>query len=44
MLIYGVIPTLARLIKKFDPMVTNKVCLTLGAVFALDCILYQILN
>ena len=44
MLIYAVIPTMARLVKKFDPVITNKVCLTLGAVFALDCILYQIMK
>ena len=44
MLIYAVIPTLAGLVKRFDPVITNKVCLTLGAVFALDCILYQIMK
>lgn len=44
MLIYTVIPVLARLIKMFDPVITNKVCLILGAVFASDCILYQIMK
>ena len=44
MLIYAVIPTLAGLVKRFDPVITNKVCLTLGAVFAMDCILYQIMK
>ena len=43
-LIYAVIPMLARFIKLFDPAFVNAVCLTLGAVFALDCILYQIMK
>ena len=43
-LIYAVIPMLARVIKLFDPAFVNAVCLTLGAVFALDCILYQIMK
>lgn len=44
MLIYVVIPMLARLIKLFNPAVTNAVCLFLGGAFALDCILYQIMK
>lgn len=43
-LIYAVIPMLARFIKLFDPAFVNAVCLTLGAVFALDCILYQFMK
>ena len=44
MLIYVVIPMLAKLINLFDPAITNAVCLILGALFALDCILYQIMK
>ena len=44
MLIYAVIPMLVRLMKLFDPSLVNIVCLILGAVFALDCILYQIMK
>ncbi len=42
MLIYAVIPMLVRLMKLFDPSLVNIVCLILGAVFLLDCLLYRI--
>ena len=42
MLIYAVIPMLVRLMKLFDPSLVNIVCLILGAVFLLDCMLYRI--
>ena len=44
MLIYVVIPMLVRIMKRFDPALVNKVCLILGGVFVLDCILYQIMK
>ena len=44
MLIYVVIPMLVKIMNRFDPALVNKVCLILGAVFALDCILYQIMK
>ena len=43
-LIYAVIPMLARFIKLSDPAFANAVCLTLGVVFASDCILFQIMK
>ena len=42
MLIYAVIPLLVRLMGLFDPGLVNTVCLVLGAVFVLDCLLYRI--
>lgn len=42
MLIYAVIPMLAGIMKRFDPALVHTVCLVLGAVFVLDCLLYQI--
>ena len=42
MLIYVVIPMLVRIMGLFDPALVNTVCLILGTVFVVDCLLYQI--